>query len=141
MARTNWQNLPNTTTPLNAANLKADYDDLVEGSGWITLPLATGIEQYANASRYRCQYRKIGNQVFVVGCIKGVTANNTTIATLPTGYRPSETARYVTGGNSVKGNAILSYDTAGNIIFVGYTINTTPTSSDYVYIQTSFFVD
>lgn len=28
MSRTNWKDLPNTTTPITAANLKADYDDL-----------------------------------------------------------------------------------------------------------------
>ena len=28
MSRTNWKDLPNTTTPITAENLKADYDDL-----------------------------------------------------------------------------------------------------------------
>ena len=141
MARTPWQNLPNTTTPVNAENLKADYDDLVEGSGWLDLPLASGITQYSPATQYKCQYRKIGNQVFVRGCIKGVTANNATIATLPTGYRPTTTARYVNGYNTIKGGTILAYETDGDIVFVGYTSGATVADTDFIYIQTSFFVD
>lgn len=141
MARTNWQNLPNTTTPLNAANLKADYDDLVEGSGWLDLPLASGITQYSTATQYKCQYKKIGNQVFVRGCIKGITANNATITTLPTGYRPTTTARYVNGYNTTKGGTILAYETDGDIVFVGYTSGAAVADTDFIYIQTSFFVD
>lgn len=141
MALVTFQNLPNTTTPLNAENLNNNFNELVNGTGWLDLPLASGITQYSTATQYKCQYRKIGNQVFVRGCIKGVTANNTTIATLPTGYRPTTTARYVNGYNAVKGGTILAYETDGDIIFVGYTSGTSVANTDFIYIQTSFFVD
>ena len=141
MALVTFQDLPSTSTSLNATNLNNNFNWVMNGGGWITLPLATGIEQYSSDDKYKCQYRKIGNQVFVRGCVKGASANNTTLATLPTGYRPSTTARYVNGYNPIKGGTILTYETDGDIIFVGYTSNTTVTSTDFLYIQTSFFVD
>ena len=103
MALITFQDLPNTTTAINASNLNNNFNWVMNGSSWTTLPLATGIEQYTSADQYKCQYKKIGNQVFVRGCIKGVSANNTTLATLPSGYRPSTTARYITGVNTTKG--------------------------------------
>lgn len=141
MALVTFQDLPSTSTPLNASNLNNNFQEVINGSGWITLPLASGITQYTTADHYKCQYRKIGNQVFVRGCVKGAAAGNTTIATLPTGYRPTTTARYVNGYNASKGGTILTYETDGDIIFVGYTSGTAVTSSDFIYIQTSFFVD
>ena len=56
-------------------------------SGWIDLPLASGITAYSEAQKPR--YRKIGKTVFLSGVYKGVTSENTTIATLPSGYRPT----------------------------------------------------
>lgn len=57
-------------------------------SGWLDLPLATGITAYSDAQKPR--YRKIGNEVFLSGVYRGVTGENVTIATLPSGYRPSK---------------------------------------------------
>lgn len=57
-------------------------------SGWLDLPLATGITAYSDAQKPR--YRKIGNEVFLSGVYKGVTASNITIATLPAGFRPTK---------------------------------------------------
>jgi hypothetical protein len=60
----------------------------VTDSGWLDLPLATGITAYSDAQKPR--YRKIGNEVFLSGVYKGVTASNITIATLPEGFRPTK---------------------------------------------------
>lgn len=57
-------------------------------SGWLDLPLATGIAAYNEPQKPR--YRKIGKTVFLTGVLKGVTASDVTIATLPSGYRPSK---------------------------------------------------
>lgn len=57
-------------------------------SGWLDLPLSTGITAYSDAQKPR--YRKIGNEVFLSGVYRGVTGENVTIATLPSGYRPSK---------------------------------------------------
>lgn len=57
-------------------------------SGWLDLTLADGITAYSDAQKPR--YRKIGNEVFLSGVYKGAAAENVTIATLPSGYRPSK---------------------------------------------------
>ena len=108
-------------------------------TGWLDLSLSSGITQYANNDQYKCQYRKVGDIVYVVGCVKGISANNTTIASMPAGYRPINTYRYMTGRNTT-GNSIISIATNGTISFVGLSEGATIASTDYVYIQTSFFV-
>ena len=108
-------------------------------SGWLNLPLASGITQYASSDQYKCQYRRIGDVVYVIGCVKGISANNTTIATLPEGYRPVNTYRYVNGRNP-NGNSILTLTPSGALTFVGLTQGATIASTDFVYIQTSFLV-
>lgn len=193
--KTDWQNLPNQTTPVIANSLNkmengtADsynsiganaYDNtrtynigayciynntlyrcntvistaedfnsshwdavtILQGiadTGWRTLSLESGITQYSNADKYKCRYRRIGKHVFVVGCVKGISAQSTTVATLPAGYRSSNTYRYITGRNQ-SGNAILSMDTDGTIKFEMYTTGNV-SSTDYIYIQTDFFID
>ena len=122
----------------SASDIPAGWEQIEE---WKTLPLAEGITQYSSADHYKCQYKKVGNQVFIRGCIKGVSTGNVVIATLPTGYRPTSTARYVNGYNTSKGGTILSYETDGDLVFVGYTSGTTVADTDFIYIQTSFFVD
>lgn len=62
-----------------------DFVNLID-SGWIDLPLATGILAYNEEQKPRC--RRIGNEVFLSGVMKGVTASDTVVATLPEGYRP-----------------------------------------------------
>ncbi len=64
-----------------------DFVNLID-SGWLDLPLATGISAYNEAQKPR--YRKIGNEVFLSGVMKGVTASDTVVATLPAGYRPEK---------------------------------------------------
>ena len=61
--------------------------DLID-SGWIDLPLDTGISAYSEAQKPR--YRRVGKEVFLSGVFKGITESNTNIATLPNGYRPSK---------------------------------------------------
>ncbi len=56
-------------------------------SGWLDLPLSTGITAYSDTQKPR--YRKIGNEIFLSGVYKGAEGENVTIATLPSGYRPT----------------------------------------------------
>lgn len=63
-------------------------------SGWGNLPLAEGITAYNEEQIPR--YRRIGNEVFLSGVFKGVTANNTVIGTLPEGFRPSKKIMFAT---------------------------------------------
>lgn len=111
-----------------------------EDTGWIDLPLEDGIASNDNTNKYKCRYRKIGNRVDIVGCVKGITADNAIIATLPEGFRPIYQFRYMTGRN-YETNAILQVDPTGKIIFIALTPKTTITETTYVYIQASFLVN
>lgn len=70
-------------------------------SGWIDLPLATGIAAHSTTN-FPCRYRKIGNRVRVEGAVVGITAVNTVVATLPEGFRPSKSFYNVTPANAGK---------------------------------------
>lgn len=67
----------------------------VEDTGWLDLPLASGISSYNSSSTP--QYRRIGNQVFLRGAFKGINSEdvNVTVATLPEGFRPAKGYPYI----------------------------------------------
>ncbi|NFG60529.1 phage tail protein [Clostridium sp. CMCC3677] len=59
-------------------------------TGWIDLPLTDGI---SSIQGYTCRYRKVGKIVQLCGIISGITTetqSDKVIATLPSGFRPSE---------------------------------------------------
>lgn len=58
-------------------------ENKTEDTGWIDLELKEGIVPYDKSEIYKCRYRKIGEEVTVIGCVKGITKNDTVIATLP----------------------------------------------------------
>lgn len=58
-----------------------------EDTGWLDLPLASGIQAYSNAQTPK--YRKIGKIVFIRGAVTNIQNRDTTIATLPAGFRPA----------------------------------------------------
>jgi len=55
--------------------------------GWKDLELAAGIS--VGSIVKKAQYKKVGNIVYIRGDVTGISAANTTIATLPTDCRPS----------------------------------------------------
>lgn len=57
-------------------------------SDWADLTLNSGLTAYSEEQKPR--YMKVGKTVFIAGVLKGLTANDTAIATLPSGYRPSK---------------------------------------------------
>lgn len=66
----------------------AALEELNNDSGWLEIPLATGITAYSEEQAPR--YRKIGKDVFLSGVLRGVTFKDQTVATLPVGFRPSK---------------------------------------------------
>ena len=86
--------------------------DLVD-SGWIDLPLATGITAYSDAQKPR--YRKVGKTIILNGVYRGAVGENVTIATLPTGYRPSKKVIVATASVGQMFSK-LSIETSGEII-------------------------
>lgn len=120
---------------------KTSLMNMIEDTGWIDLPLAEGITQYATGRQYNCKYKKIGNHVWIIGCIKGIKANGDIIAQMPAGFRPVNQYRYITGHNTAYSD-ILAIGLDGKLSYVG-TVNNTGTliDTDFHYIQTDFLVN
>lgn len=86
---------------VNLAAAKAYTDSNLNDSGWIALTLATGMN--AAASPDTPSYRIKNGVVYLQGSVmqaSGNFAGNTTIATLPSGARPTAQMRFPFGMNS-----------------------------------------
>lgn len=113
------------------ANVPAD-------SGWLDLPLTTGITAHS-ATNFPCRYRKIGNRVYVCGCVVGVTAMDTVVATLPEGFRPSKSFYNVTATNAGKTDT-FNVRNNGEVKLVGTTLEALY-ADQYHFITTHFLTD
>lgn len=95
---------------------KSIYDDIYElqdrvaaleaDTGWIDLPLATGIEAYSDNNKP--QYRKVGKVVFLRGVVKGITSPNMVLGTLPVGFRPTMATPF-TQNTSIRSTNLAMY--------------------------------
>lgn len=97
------------------ARLSAELAD----SDWNNLVLENG-EAFDLASTP--QYRKIGKVVYLRGAVKGISALNTVIGTLPTGYRPSSKFYYpsvVFSGTTIPATAYIQIKTDGLVVLRG----------------------
>lgn len=108
-------------------------------SEWIDLPLGTNISAYSSGQKP--QYRRVGNEVFVRGVYLGSgIAVGTTIATLPTGYRPSQ--RIMTYGVGIgMGIDRLEIETDGTIKIAQTTVTDENISRFHSFADLSFLVD
>ena len=114
--------------------------EMTEDSGWITLPLASGITP--NSDSVIPQYRKIGEAVYLRGGVKGITGDDTTIGTLPADYRPTRTFHFVqnkTASGDVPMIARWKVETSGAITMSF--CEDQPTASHWFAIDTSFLVN
>ena len=86
---------------------------------WTDLPLVSGISAYSEAQKPR--YMRTNKTVFISGGITGLTAHDSLISTLPSGFRPSK--RVILPVASV-GQMIskISIDTDGTIVYNRSTI-------------------
>lgn len=109
-------------------------------SGWITLPLASGVSAYSNAQLP--QYRKVGNTVYIRGAVKGITTVPKVIGTLPAGFRPTQVRSFVQN-TSVQDShphfTRMQVQTNGDIE-IRYTTNDI-SASTWFPIETSFLND
>ena len=112
-------------------------------TGWITLPLASGITAYNEANTP--QYRKIGKLVVVRGTVKGITARNTVIGTLPTGFRPTKANPYVQNTSLGTGNYAtqtrLTLTTTGEVKLEAISDNAVFGADKWFPIATIFLID
>lgn len=93
----------------NINNLKNNKQDKLEDSGWISIPLAEGVNNYDNA-----EYRKIGKQFELSGRVNGISGTNGTIGTLPSGFRPHKAEIFLCSLKYGR-NAMVSVSTSGVI--------------------------
>lgn len=124
----------NTYVVLGAVGVGAWYDALVDAdaaldtrldtleadSGWLTLAL---VNSWAVSGGLTPQYRKINGQVFIRGRVTGGSA--TTIATLPSGYRPAAIRRFACSGGGATDLGNVSVNADG-------TLTTATTNSPYL---------
>lgn len=117
--------------------------DAETDTGWITLPLASGITAYNEANTP--QYRKIGKLVVVRGTVKGITARNTVIGTLPTGFRPTKANPYVQNTSLGTGNYAtqtrLTLTTTGEVKLEAISDNAVFGADKWFPIATMFLID
>ncbi|MEO2601024.1 hypothetical protein [Clostridium butyricum] len=106
-------------------------------SGWLDLPLSSGI---SSISGYTCQYRKIGKLIKLRGIITNM-ANLNTVATLPAGYRPSVSAKYLISVNTNNGiYAQINVDKNGSLI-LGFTSQTLTATMGFYLDPIEFVID
>lgn len=115
-------------------------------TGWLSLPLASGITNGDVNPMYTPRYRKVGQTVYVQGLIKGVTktGSNATLATLPEGYRPRNyRPKFVAWGERISETdtstlaAFRIYD-SGAIAMLNCA--KTPTADDVYTLNFSFVI-
>lgn len=122
-----------------------DWVPLHYDTGWQNLPLADGII-VANEQR-PVQYRRINNEVFIRGGIRGVSADNTVIGTLPSGYRPPsgfyavQMTQHTAGeGKNTPNFWRMNIRTNGEVV-MQQTTNPAHSASHWYDLDTQFLMD
>lgn len=115
-------------------------------TGWKNLSLASGITVH-NADR-PVQYRRINNTVYIRGGIKGIKADSTLIATLPSGYRPQYAFYFVQNMSYTKGTpqsyanfARFVIKTDGSLIMQYTSDSFEHDAANWFDIECSFLID
>lgn len=116
------------------ANVWQPWQETSTDTEWISLPLSGVVTNYDN-----CKYRKESKIIFVEGRVSNISANSTTIATLPVGFRPS-TTHFFMGYKDSCVPVGLQITTSGAIILL-MPSSGSMSASDYVTIATSFSID
>lgn len=116
---------------LNTTQLK----DYAKDSGWINLELENGVMLDTQP-----QYRKIGKMVQLRGRIKNLSIinSNTTFATIPVGYRPSQ-GIYTKCGFSSSNSCNVGVSIDGGMYASRYSSNVS--DSDVLIFNIIYFVD
>ena len=108
----------------------ANVSDLPSDSGWVNVPLNTGLVAQYNSSNPALRCRKFGPIVNVMGILKTNYAFspsdtfNYRIATLPSGYRPSYQQNVVMQGSG-SNRWVLAIKSDGTMYITRYSNNTT----------------
>jgi len=121
------------TTTLNVGDIA------YQNTPWLNLSLASGISDYTTGNN--AKYKRKGGIVYIKGSVKGITALDKVIATLPVGYRPIGSAHSFTAPTSGKDHARWIINTDGTIQLENVTQTTLPLAADWFPIHTCFPID
>lgn len=114
-------------------------DILYQNTPWINLPLS-GVTEYTTGTTP--QYKRKGGVVYLKGAVKGITAVNKIIGTLPVNYRPRGTSHNYAMPTTGKGMARWAINTDGTIVLENTTDTaTTIPATDWFPINTCFDAD
>ena len=107
---------------------------LMSDTGWVSLPLASGLTEYEP-----CRYRRIGSVVMLTGAVRGITGNDFIVSTLPEVIRPSHNHIYIQNCNC---NMTARYRIlADGRFYMNYTDGGTITASNFFVLDTMYLVD
>lgn len=112
-------------TRIKAATIPTSY---VHDTGWVTLALLNGAVPYGTDTTPRV--RRIGNQVYLEGAIKNMTAGNVDVATIPSEFLPQYNRQHV--GIFGSGGPCSTWQVqpgAGTIKFLGVSSGTISATS------------
>lgn len=85
------------------------------GDAWTAAPtFSSGWANYGGGEQ-NAQYKKVGDFIFLRGLVARSSGTNTTIFTLPSGYRPPAYTRYVQQTNTGVGQ--IDVASTGAVIF------------------------
>lgn len=107
------QALSATVTSLNT-----DVTALKSDSGWINFTLESGT---SFDDTTKPAIRKVGNEVYIRGAIKGLDTVNVPICTLPTNMRPAMNHQYTAmavSNNGIAASCVLEVRTTGSIYLI-----------------------
>lgn len=124
---------------VNVSPVWTGWNKLADGtdSGWIEAVLSSGVTNYSTST---LKYRKIGNRVYIIGAVTNITALNTIITNMPTGFRPSASRTLALCGSGNRFNRI-SISTTGDMKLENTSYTGTLLASDWYPIIDSYLID
>lgn len=108
-------------------NLRPSY---VHDTGWVNLELINGAVTYGADTIPRI--RRIGNEIYLEGAVKGVTAGNTDVAVIPDDLLPAFNRQYVQafgGGGATASWQITARAGSGRVRLMGVSSGTLSATS------------
>lgn len=124
----------------------ATGEKIVTEGAWNALTLESGVTEVTQAGNRPVGYRKIGNHVYVAGCISFAPSSSAIlVTTLPTGYRPRQgvvTYQPATGDHIARVQVYSNGQLKVDFIYkLGGTARVTSGSIGWCSIQLDYFID
>jgi hypothetical protein len=125
----------------NADKIEQELVNITADTGWVDIILQNGVQNYGSTP----QYRRIGNRLYIRGAFKNIIANQTNVATLPIGFRPTgQSYNTIQNTSVITGNATRYarwiINTSG-VITMDYNSDNQHNETYWYPLITSFLID